>query len=62
MVFTDGENILMKPIIQPSKHDFSALLDAAQQWAVDVGLTEADIDDAIEAVRSRKKAAICGSS
>ena len=55
MVFTDGENILLKPILQPSVSEFSGLLDAAQQWASDVGLTETDIDDAISSVRSRKK-------
>ena len=54
VVFTDGENILLKPILQPSADEFSDLLDAAQQWATDVGMTEADIDDAILTVRSRK--------
>ena len=58
VVFTDGENILLKPILQPSAAEFSDLLDAAQQWATDVGMTEADIDDAILTVRSRKKAVV----
>ena len=58
MVFTDGENILLKPILQPSVAEFSGLLDAAQKWASDAGMTKADIDDAVKAVRKRKKAAV----
>ena len=58
VVFTDGENILLKPILQPSAAEFSDLLDAAQHWATDVGMTDADIDDAIRTVRSRKKAVV----
>ncbi len=54
MIFTDGENILLKPITQPSLDEFSSLLDAAKEWASDVGLTEADINDAIKNVRANK--------
>ena len=53
IVFTDGENILMRPIIQPSLDSFSAILDASRQWAEEVGLNESDIDDAKEVVRTR---------
>ena len=58
LVFTDGENILLKPILQPSIKEFKGLLDSAQQWASDVGMTEDDIDEAILAVRSRKQAVV----
>ena len=54
IVFTDGENILMRPIMQPSLDSFSALLDASQLWAEEVGLSEADIDAAIKAVRAKE--------
>ncbi len=58
IVFTDGENILLKPILQPSVAEFSGLLDAAQKWASDVGMTKADVNEAVLSVRSRKKASI----
>ena len=58
MVFTDGENILLRPILQPDITEFTGLLDAAQQWASDVGMTETDITEAIKAVRDRKRTAV----
>ena len=39
MAFTDGENILLKPIKAPSMDEFASLLDAAEKWAQDVSLT-----------------------
>ena len=56
MVISDGENILLKPIIQPDLSEFHSLMDAAREWAEDVGLTEDDITDAINTVRARKRA------
>ena len=53
IVFTDGENILMRPINQPSLDSFSAILDASRQWAEEVGLNESDIYDAKKVVRTR---------
>lgn len=57
MIFSDGESILLKPIIEPDASEVRAMMDAANAWAVEVGLTEADIEDAIKTVRSRKRAA-----
>ena len=56
VVLTDGENILLKPIIAPSLDEFESLMKESQKWAEEVGMTEEDIDDAISAVRKRRKA------
>ena len=55
MVFSDGVNILMKPIPTPDISEFSSLMDEAASWASDVGLTEDDISSAIKTVRNRRK-------
>lgn len=55
IVFTDGENILLKPITTPSLDEFESLMEKSQKWAKEVGMTENDIDDAISAVRKRGK-------
>lgn len=54
MVFSDGNNILMKPVIQPDISEFQQMMDDAQKWAEEVGLTEDDITDAIRTVRNRR--------
>ena len=56
IVVTDGDNILLKPIIAPDINEFDSLMKESQKWAENVGMTEADIDDAIKAVRKRRKA------
>jgi antitoxin PrlF len=55
MVFSDGNSILLKPIPEPDISEFQKLMEAASGWASDVGMTEEDIDSAIQAVRSRRK-------
>ena len=55
MVFSDGDSILLKPIPTPDISEFKKLMDAASEWAKRVGMTEADIADAIKTVRARKK-------
>lgn len=57
MVFSDGDNILLKPITQPDISEFRNMMDAAQQWADEVGMQESDIDEAIASVRRKKKTA-----
>ena len=54
MVFSDGENILLKPIQKPDVDEFSNLLDAASIWAENVGMRESDIAEAIKTVRSNR--------
>lgn len=55
MIFSDGESILLKPIIEPDASEVRAMLDAANAWAAEVGLSEEDVEDAIKTVRTRKK-------
>ena len=57
MVFSDGDNILLKPIKQPDIAEFREMMDAAQQWADEVGMQETDINEAIASVRRKKKTA-----
>jgi antitoxin PrlF len=55
MVFSDGNNILLKPIRQPDVSEFSTLMDEAQEWAESVGMTEDDIADAVKSVRNNRR-------
>ena len=57
IVISDGENILLKPIVEPDITEVRSMMDSAMEWASEIGLTENDIDDAIKTVRARKKAA-----
>lgn len=56
IVISDGESILLKPINLPDAAQIQSMLDDAQEWAAEAGLTEDDINDAIKTVRARKKA------
>lgn len=53
IVITDGENILLKPIREPSLDEFDALMKESQKWASEVDMTEDDIGEAISTVRNR---------
>ncbi len=55
MVFCDGDSILLKPIPVPDIAEFRKLMNAAEEWAESVGMTEYDITDAIKTVRNRRK-------
>lgn len=46
---------MLKRIDIPSMDDFRSRLDEAREWAASVGYTESDVDDAIAAVRARKR-------
>jgi len=54
-VFSDGGNILLKPIAEPSVEEFRELAAKAQQWAEAVGMTEDDITAAIQKARDRHR-------
>ena len=56
MVFSDGSNILLKPIPAPDISEFEDLMNASAAWAADVGMAEDDIASAIKTVRTRKRA------
>ena len=53
--YAAGDVIMLKMIDVPNENKFMAMLDEAQQWARDAGLTEADVNDAIKSVRKNKR-------
>jgi len=55
IVISDDENILLKPIKEPSLNEFKQLLEQSRQWAEDAKMTEEDIAEAITQVRKNKK-------
>lgn len=57
LVISDGDSIILKPILMPDISEFQGLMDAAAAWANEVGMTEGDITSAIKTVRNRKKVA-----
>ncbi len=54
-IFSEGSNIMLKPIQEPDEQEFFQLLEKEREWASKVGLTESDIADAIKAVRASHK-------
>lgn len=57
VVFSDNDNILLKPIKEPKLAEFEAVLNKFQNWAKEVGMTGVDIDEAVKAVRKNKRKA-----
>ena len=57
VVFSDNDNILLKPIKEPKLAEFEAVLNKFQNWAKEVGVTGVDIDEAVKAVRKNKRKA-----
>jgi len=53
IVFSDQGTILLKPITEPKLSDFDAVIKKAKSWAEKAGLQEADIGEAIKAVRRK---------
>lgn len=51
MVMTDGENVLMKPVVPPPLETFRQLAEESRQAAEQAGLTRADVTEAIAEVR-----------
>ena len=54
LVVTDDENILLKPVKEPSLDEFYSLIKQAQKTAQQLGLTEEDINNEIKAMRMEK--------
>lgn len=52
---TDNENILLKPVKEPSLDEFYSLIEQAQRTAAQLGLTEKDINAEIKAMRAQKR-------
>ncbi|MBR4254414.1 MAG: AbrB/MazE/SpoVT family DNA-binding domain-containing protein [Lentisphaeria bacterium] len=57
VVFSDNDNILLKPIKEPKLAEFEAVLSNYQKWAKEVGVTESDIDEAVRAARKNRRKA-----
>ena len=55
LVVTDNENILLKPIKEPSLDEFHSLIEHAQKTAAQLGLTEEEINAEIKAMRVEKR-------
>jgi len=51
MIFTDGDNLLLKPVKAPKLDTFRKLIKASQSYARQVGLKKADITKAIKKAR-----------
>ena len=47
VIYSDGENIILKPVELPSEDELSAALAKAKEYAENEGLTEEDIKKAI---------------
>jgi len=55
LVVTDNDNILLKPVREPSLNEFYSLIEQAQKTAQQLGLTEEDINNEIKAMRTAKR-------
>lgn len=55
LVVTDKNNILLKPVKEPSLDEFYALIEQAQETARKIGLTQQDIDREIKNMRAEKR-------
>ncbi len=55
MVFTDGANVMLKPIATPNMEEFEKMAKATQQLARKAGIKKGDIAEAIKKVRRRAR-------
>ena len=55
LVVTDNENLLLKPVRDPSLDEFYSLIEQAQKTAAKLGLTEEEINAEIKAMRAEKR-------
>ena len=55
LVVTDNENILLKPVKDPSLDEFYSLIEKAQKTASQLGLTEDEINAEIKSMRAEKR-------
>ena len=52
---SDDENILLKPVREPSLNEFYSLIEKAQETAKKIGLTKEDINTVIKETRAEKR-------
>ncbi len=55
MVFTDGANVMLKPIAIPNMDEFEKMAKATQQLARKAGIKKSDVAEAIKKVRRRAR-------
>ena len=55
LIVTDSENILLKPVKDPSLDEFYSLIEQAQKTAAQLGLTEEAISAEIKSMRAEKR-------
>ena len=55
LVVTDNENILLKPVKEPSLDEFYSLIGQARKTAAQLGLTEDEINAEIKSMRAEKR-------
>lgn len=55
LAYTHGDTIMLKVLKMPDISEFKKEMDDAQKWAKSVGLTQSDVDEAIEYVRKNKQ-------
>lgn len=53
MVFSDGVNLLMKPVMAPSAESFKKLIRDSHRYAKEAGIKKSDVEEAIQKVRRR---------
>ncbi len=54
VVITEGNSILLKPIVIPDMEEYERLMNEAQRFAESTGLKQEDIDKTIKEVRKSK--------
>ena len=52
LVVTDNENILLKPVREPSLDEYYSLIEQAQKTAAKLGLTEEEINAGIKTMKA----------
>ena len=55
MIYSDGENIILKPVELPSEESLLSVLEKAREYAREEGFTEADIESVIMESRKARK-------
>ena len=55
LVISDDENILLKPVREPSLDELYSLIEKAQETARKIGLTEEEINSTIKEMRAEKR-------
>ena len=55
MVFTDGANVMLKPLLVPNMEAFEKMAKESRKYAKKAGLKKSDVEEAIQKVRRRAR-------